>query len=170
MRLAEPADPAEFPPVPVPAREPGTPTTMIVGAEATDLAVSVVRYPGVGGHQGPAGLDYRHLVADVDRARLDQVGAAGILRTGPGDPEEAAELLRQWPRADLVATAEGPDACRVYGRSGETLVRAPLGRLGVDVTVLASWAYVRWRRDGKVPARDRLRLGGQVIEVAAEAA
>jgi len=169
MHLAEPADVAEFPPVPVPDREPGAATAMVVGAEASDAEVAVIRYPGVDGHGARAGLDFRHLVADVDRARLDQVGAAGILRSSVDDPDFAAELLRQWPRADLVAAGCGPDACRVWSRSAELVVRAPLGRLGVDVTVLASWAYVRLRRDGAVPGRDRLRLGGRVIEVAAEA-
>ncbi|MFI5936648.1 hypothetical protein [Actinoplanes sp. NPDC051494] len=166
MRLDEPADVAEFPAVPVPAREPLPATTMIVGAEASDTGITIVRYPGLGGNETRPGLDYRHLVADVDRARLDQVAAAGILCSGTVDAEGAAELLRQWPRADIIAAGHGPDACRITTRSAELLVR---GRPGIDVRVLASWAYVRLHRDGTVPGRDRLRLGDRVIDVVVEA-
>jgi hypothetical protein len=109
-------------------------------------------------------------VADLERARLDQVGAAAILRTGDGDQDDADELLGRWPRAGLVAADGGADTCRIWTRSGALVVRAPVTRLGIDVTVLASWAYVRLRCDGAVPARDRLRLGGHLIDVRAEAA
>jgi hypothetical protein len=184
LQLAEPPDTAAFPAVPVPAREPQAATTMIVSADASDAEVTVIRYPGIDGSGAGdeldyrhlaadlegARLDYQHLVADLERARLDQVGAAGILRTGDGDPDDAAELLRRWPRASVVAAAGGADTCRLWTRSAALVVRAPVSRLGIDVTVLASWAYVRLRRDGAVPARDRLRLGGHLIDVRAEAA
>jgi hypothetical protein len=170
MHLAEPPGAAAFPPVPVPAREPCAATTMIVSAEVSDAGVTVTRYPGIGASDAGGEWDYQHLVADLERARLDQVGAAGILCTGDGDQDDAAELLRQWPRAGVVAAAGGADTCRIWTRSAALVVRAPVSRLGIDVTVLASWAYVRLRRDGAVPARDRLRLGGHLIDVRAEAA
>jgi hypothetical protein len=170
MGLAEPADAAAFPAVPVPAREPRVATTMAVSADVSDALVTVIRYPGIDVPDARGELDYQHLVADLDRARLDQVGAATILRTGDGDQDDAAELLRRWPRASLVAADGGADTCRIWTRSAALVARAPVSRLGIDVTVLASWAYVRLRRDGAVPGRDRLRLGGHLMDVRAEAA
>ena len=170
MRLAEPPEAAAFPAVPVPAREPRAATTMIVSAAVSDAEVTVVRYPGLDASGAGDEWDYQHLVADLDRARLDQVGAAGILCTGDGDRDDAAELLRRWPRASLVTADGGADTCRIWTRSAGLVVRAPVSRLGIDVTVLASWAYVRLRRDGALPARDRLRLGDHLIDVRAEAA
>ena len=168
--LPEPAEAAAFPAVPVPARQPGAATTMTVSAEVSDTVVSMLRYPGIAASGAGVELDYQHLVADLDRARLDQVAAATILCTGDGDRDDAAELLREWPRASLVAAAGGADTCRIWTRSAELVARAPVSRLGIDATVLASWAYVRLRRDGTVPGRDRLRLGGHLMDVRAEAA
>ena len=170
MRLPEPSDAAAFPAVPIPSREPDSATTMMVSAEATDAMVTVVRFPAIGGSAARDESDYRHLVADLESARLDQVGAATILCTGDGDQDDAAELLRQWPRVGLVAADGGADTCRIWTRTAALVVRAPVHRLGIDATVLASWAYVRLRRDGAIPGRDRLRLGGHLIDVRAEAA
>ncbi|WP_436535502.1 hypothetical protein [Actinoplanes sp. HUAS TT8] len=153
MALDEPPHAAEFTPVPVPARQPTPPVAMVVSAEVSETLVSMVRYPAVTGHAG-------HLVADLDRARLDQVAAATILRVGAADPGEAADLLRQWPRAEMITAQSGPDTCWVFTREAEFVVRARVD----DVTVLASWAYLRGARDG------RLRLGDRIIEVRVEAA
>lgn len=169
MSLDEPGHFAEFPPVPMPAAQHGTPTAMLVGAEATDSLVTLVRHPSIAGHDVLDGLGFRHLVVEQDRARLDQVGAADVLVVHADDLDEVAAEPRRWPHAELIAARTGPVTCTVRTRTGGFVLHAPAGQPGIDVTALASWAYVRLLRNRKLPAHDLLRLGARVIDVRVKA-
>ncbi|GAA1625438.1 hypothetical protein J3R03_007146 [Actinoplanes couchii] len=163
MSLAEPAHAAEFPPVPVPAVRHSGPTAIRASATATDELVTLVRYPSIAGADVPESLGHRHLVVELDRARLDQAGAADVLIVHADERAEAAALLRRWPHATMVAARIGPGTCWIHTRESAVVLH---GHSGIDTTALASWAYVRIPR---IPAQDRLRLGDRVMDVRAEA-
>ncbi|MEU4161163.1 hypothetical protein [Actinoplanes sp. NPDC026670] len=166
MRLAEPAHAAEFPPVPVPAPQPEGPAAMLASADISDSLVTVTRHPGIA---EPGGRHFRHLVVDQDRARLDQVSAADILIVHPEDLAETAGHFDRRPHIELITARAGPYTCRLRTRTAEFVLHAAPDHPGLDVTVLASWAYTRIHRDHRIPAQDRLRLGERIIEVRAEA-
>lgn len=163
LRLPEPTHPAAFPLVSPPAGEAGSHPVLIAGAVPGTGAVAVQRFAAIDDGTG-ADLAYRHVVADLDRAALDDVGAAHILLTRDTDEDEARRLLAEWPRAVLVAEA-GEGAGRIWTRDDGV-------RLGgvpdqVDPGVLASFAYVCLRRDGALPRSGVLRVGERLIQVAA---
>jgi hypothetical protein len=174
LHLREPPLSAAFTPVPVPPPDTTSAAVLIAGAEAGPPAascprgdadeVAVARFvPSTA--PVSAGLAGQHVVADVDRAGLDALGAATVLLVGDVDRAGADRLLAEWPRAALIADADR-DGCRVWTRDAAVRLRGPLE--GVDPAVLASFAYLRLRSDGALPQRGVLRIGDRVIAVAAD--
>ena len=162
LRLPEPAYPAAFPLVPPPVPEAGSHPVLIAGAVAGTGEVAVRRFAAIDAGTG-ADLAYRHVVADLDEAALDALGAAHVLLTRDADEDEARRLLAEWPRAVLVADA-GRSGCRIWSRDDGVLLSAPDR---VDPGVLASYAYVCLRRDGALPRGGTLRVGDRLIPVVA---
>jgi len=159
MRLEVPAEPADSRPYPLPVVS-ATPIGALVAAAGVRAdEVAVVRHPDLPGE--PDARDYRHLVVDSDTAALGQVAAAAVLclPIGPRWPAMAAELLRRWPAATLVAGVVDARTCRIRTREREVLLAAPIDADEVDPMVLASLAYVRLR------PHDRLLVGGRVYPV-----
>jgi hypothetical protein len=173
LRLAEPAAPASFGPVPAPAIGGGAVPAWVAGARAWSGGVRIERYPDLGTGDPHDGLPGRHLVADLRTADLASVGSAAVVVSDLGAAgsmrrwaERAPLELRRWPQATMLATAVDDTSCAVWTRDGLLMLRADDL---IDPIVLASLAYVRLAGAGRVPAEDRLYLGDRVIVVAAAA-
>ncbi|WP_285471507.1 hypothetical protein [Actinoplanes sp. NBRC 101535] len=156
LGLDEPGEPAEFPPLPVPAALPATVGAWVAGIDDNGR---LTRFPDSGAVHDD--LPMRHVVADVEHATLTQVAGATVLcSTAPGD------LLAQWPQA-VIAASPMEGGCRVRTRSGDDVVIRT--EPGVDRWAAASWAYRRLRRGEPLTGPGLLRLGDREITVRAEA-
>ncbi|WP_052721037.1 hypothetical protein [Actinoplanes rectilineatus] len=156
LGLDEPGEPAEFPPLPVPAELPATVGAWVAGI---DEEGRLTRFPDSGTVHDD--LPMRHVVADVEHATLTQVaGATVVCSTASGD------LLAQWPHA-VIAASPLEGGCRVRTRSGDDVVIRT--EPGVDRWAAASWAYRRLRRGEPLTGPGLLRLGDREITVRAEA-
>jgi hypothetical protein len=166
LRLSEPAYPAVFATVPVPDKQINSPAVMIAGVGETENVVDEVaiqRFPAIDADTGSV-LRQRHVVADLERAGLDALGGATVLLARASDGVAASRLLAEWPRAVLIACVD-EQTCQVWTRDDNVRLS---GRLGpIDPGVLASFAYVGLRRTGVLPRQGTLRIGEQVIAVAA---
>jgi hypothetical protein len=171
LGLAEPAMPAAFAPVAVPALPSSSAPAWVAGARLRPDGIGVERYPDLSAGPAHTGLAYRHLVADARTASLAQMNAAAVVVTdyrAAGSVrrwrEQASEQLAFWPQATVLAGPVDQWSCAIRTAQGQVMltVEEP-----VDPVLLASLAYVRLVTGGQVPARDRLFLGDRAIEVAA---
>jgi hypothetical protein len=173
LRLTEPLDDPAFAPVPAPDVVPVSAPTMVVGADLQADGVRLQRFPDLGRGAPHDDLHHRHIVADLRRATVGQLAGAAILTTGYDGPRgrwvrNADAQLSQWPQATIVAAAVNADTCLVRTRDIVASLNADEGA-GVDPLLLASLAYTRLRTNGRLPATDRLWVGGSAISVAAVA-
>ena len=169
LRLPEPAGEPAFPPFAVPDVGPVAVPALVVGARVDGGVVALTRHPDLRRGVPHDQLDHRHLVADVQRATMGQLGGAAILVADLDGPVErwarvAGTLLDQWPKATLVAAARDARTCLVQTRDRSATLRAVRGA-DVDPLLLASLAYVRLGQSGTLPGRDRLRIGEHLIDV-----
>jgi len=168
LGVAEPSEPAEFPPALPPADPPGRPAVIVAGAvEHADL-VALRRFPAAAHGPPHPAMDYRHLVVEIARAAVRQLAAATILVVSwdgvVSFTRRADELLTTWPDSLLVAACVDPATCVVRGRQHTITVRAV--DAGFDPLLLASLVFVRLRQGRLHSGPDRLRLTTGLITVA----
>ncbi|MEU3269974.1 hypothetical protein ABZ639_03960 [Saccharomonospora sp. NPDC006951] len=170
LRLPEPQAPARTSPIPAVTPETTPVTAYLVAGTPGGHGVALRRFPA-----GPADetLDYQHRTAHIETARLSEVEAADVLYLREDDfPRAAAEALRRWPHARIVAAVSGPDRCVLMTRdtpATEYTVHAAPGTTRTDPLLVASLAYVRLSQGGRLPRDDRFRLGDRCFTVTATA-
>ncbi|MGA8115903.1 MAG: hypothetical protein WCA46_19775 [Actinocatenispora sp.] len=175
LRLADPADEPTFPPAesvvgPTPAAQ-----ALVVGMLDDRDAVSLARFPAAQ-DDGDAhvGLAFRHLVVDVDRASVRELGAASILcvtldSARPRDFVGRADgLLAQWPNARMVAGRVDEATCWVRLPDRLVTARMPSAPVDADPLALASVVSILDCRSLSLAGRTTLRLGDQVTPVELE--
>jgi hypothetical protein len=170
LDLPEPDEEPTFPPYDVPATDDLALGALVVGAESTPAIVVLTRYPDLRRGRPHENLHYRHIVADLAHATAGQLCGATIVSVSPQVWHASDTLLDEWPHATMVATAPDPVTCLIRTRDGATTLRFTTRSTGLDPLVLASLAHVRMAETGRALAgRDRLSIGGTVIEVVAVA-
>lgn len=166
MDLPEPPTTAEFPPI-----NPAAPRVTEVSAFVVGLRDGALqRFPSTThSHE----LDHRHLVAHATTATLRQVTNAAILYRRLDEHEQwrftawAAETLRQWPNARLVAATLGDRTCLVRIRAGGTY-RITVERTAADALMFASLAYIRLQ-DCELSTMEHVRVGGRTVSATVRA-
>jgi hypothetical protein len=167
LGVAEPSEPAEFPPALPPADPPDGPAVIVSGAvEHADL-VTMRRFPAAGHGPPHPAMDYRHLVVEIARASVRQLAAATILVV-PWDglarfTRHADDLLTTWPDSLLVAAGVDPATCVVRSRENTITVRAADAPAGFDPLSLASLVFVRSRQGLLHNGPDRLLLTTEIV-------
>ncbi|KKZ74296.1 hypothetical protein VO63_08990 [Streptomyces showdoensis] len=128
LRLPEPARPARLDPLPVPEGL-GPPAVTVPVRVLTSVRptgpdglpeITVTRHADPAAEPDAPDADAAHTAVDEATADTGQLALADVIvdRLRNGDPAgpRAAELLRQYPYAGLVAVRTGPGSCLVRAR------------------------------------------------------
>ena len=172
LNLRDPDLAADYPAAARPEAADTSWTTLVCSATERDGVLRIRRTPAIRHGFANDGLDYRHLIGDLDTASIRELDAAGIiaLNADTAFAESVGRLLTEWPDARLVAARDGAGGCAI-GHAGGVLAAAvrPVPA-GFDPLVLASAVHVRMRQGHPPEGVFPIEVGGQVVTVRVVAA
>ncbi|MEU6560868.1 hypothetical protein [Nocardia nova] len=167
LDLRDPDPGADYGPAPKPQHRTISWSALVATATEHDGTLHIRRIPALR-HGYPADRDdFRHLVACLDTAQMTEVAAAAIIVCGHIDDrtfaESARNLLREWPKARLIAARDRLGHCLIRYDGGTLTASADDPTGDFDPTLLASAVYVRVLRNRAPTGPGRLAIGGDTV-------